>query len=179
VLGCPNAKPSYCANEILTSFSFSPALPTEKSENFRLKPLGRVWDCGLAEIFGRWWLAPVSPFVFASSPRFMSVRLAPIPSRLPSLAQRKRRNCSRLAIAPYFSRTGLRLHRSRTYLLALPFSLCLVLRRIHGRPHWSPSSPSACNGGNRVSKVCRDFLVRQETLASKNGRTAKKARKMR
>src|SRR4029077_1028364 len=149
------------------------ALPTGKSQNFRLKPLGKIWDCGLAEIFGRWWLAPVSPLVFANSPPFMSVRFAPIPSRLPSLPRRKRRNCSRVAIVPYFSRTGLRLHRAQTYLLALPFSLCLFLRRIHGRPHWSPSSPSACNGGNRVSKMCRDLLVPRERLASKNGKATK------
>src|SRR5208283_4475864 len=125
---CHSAKRNCCANGISTSCSFSPALTTRRSRNSGPKLHAEFWDFGRAEIYGRWWLALVSPLVFASSPRFMSVRFALILSASLLLLPRKRRNSLHAVIAPYFSQTVLRLPQPRNYLLALPYCPCLYLR---------------------------------------------------
>jgi hypothetical protein len=171
-LDYPSAKRNCCANGILTNSSFLRALPMRKSGNFRPKLHAVIWNFGPVEISGRWWLARVSPLVFASLPLFMNARFALIPSPLPLLLQRKRQNFFPAVIEPYCSRT-VRLPRTRIHLLAPPCSPCLFLRRIPGRPPWSRSSPSAFSSGSRVSKVCRHLLTSPGALASRNGKAAK------
>ena len=176
-VGLAQRERNYCGNAISTSSSFLRALLMRKSRKFQaeavrrnlqVRPRGNLWSL----VAG----ADLATCI-ASLRLFMSVRFALILSLSLLLPQRTRRIFFRAVIAPYILRPVLRIPRRWFQLLALPSFRCHFLHRIHGRPRWNPFSPSACKGGNRVSKVSRDLLKVLETLASENGKAAKSRRK--
>ncbi len=172
-----SAKRNYCGNAISTSYSFSRALLMRKSRNFRPKPHVEICSCGLA---GNLWSLVAGanlatcirqltglyerairahPFTIALGTSEDASELFPCCNRAILLAARSADSPEAVSSA-------------RTPQLSLP-----LFAPDTGETRWNPSSPSACKGGNRVSKVSRDLLTGLETRASENGKAAKSRRK--